>query len=303
MMTLPARGGAWSCLGDTQSPWAGAWVRDVRTTDARSRSLTEELPFSMSRRFIIAAAALCVLPACDFDSQLAPRVTVPIVIDSAGIQDLRTDLGYEITLIRCRAAIADVEFTTAGLQHASLAGRVGDWLIPTAYAHPGHYAGGEVVGEMPGRFVLDWRADGESIGEATMLEALYDGVNFRFIRAAVEDGLATDDPMLGHTFQIEGNAALEGQSWTFSLLLDEDGDRELVGAELDVEVDSAFADSITLTMHTIDPTEGDTIFDGVDFANLDADGDGHIVFEPGSDAYNVMRRNLQVHDHYAGGVR
>ena len=54
----------------------------------------------------------------------------------------------------------------------------------------------------------------------------------------------------------------------------------------------------------LDPLEMDTLFDGVDFAALDRDGDGRIQIAPDSSdeetvaAYNAIRRTFQTHDHF-----
>lgn len=241
--------------------------------------------------------ALCA-PACDFDSELAPRVELEVVVDGNRVQAVTTDLGYDVEPTRCRAVIADVVFTTSGEMHASLGSRLLELVVPTAHAHPGHYAGGEIVGELPGRHVLDWRADGEVIGVATMLEAHYEGANFSFGRATVEDGVAVDDPIIGHTFDVAGTATKNGETWTFEALVDQDEDREIVGAPLDLEIDASTEESLGLTLYTRDPYEGDTVFDGIDFQALDDDGDGHVVFAPDTEAYNRLRRNLQIHDNY-----
>ena len=191
-----------------------------------------------SNAFILAISVLAV-PACDFDSELAPRVELEVIVDGNRVQAVTTDLGYDVEPTRCRAVIADIVFTTSGEMHASLASRIWDVVVPTAHAHPGHYAGGEIVGELPGRYVIDWRADGEVIGVATMLKAHYEGANFAFGRAQAEDGVAKDDPILGHTFDLAGTATKDGHTWTFEALVDQDEDREIVGAPLDLEIDES----------------------------------------------------------------
>lgn len=243
-------------------------------------------------------AGLLCAGACDFDSELAPRAELEVVVDGTQITAVDTDLGYTVEPTRCRAAIADLQLTTEGEMHASLGSRLYELVVPTAHAHPGHYAGGEVVGELPGRFVFDWRDDGQALGVATLLQAHYDGANFFFTRARVEDGLTADDPLVGHTFELAGTASRNGQTWTFEVLLEQDEDREIVGVPFDLRVDGSTAGALGLVFSTRDPFEGDTIFDGLDFEALDDDGDGHIVLEPDTEAYNRLRRNLQIHDNY-----
>lgn len=253
----------------------------------------------------LAAGLLLLVPlgGCAFDSELAERTTARVVVDGASVTATDNDLGYRIELTRCRVAIDTVELTTEGEQHASLLGPVWDLVVPTAHAHPGHYAGGEVVGELPGRHVFDWRADGELLGEATLLDAHYDGANFSFTRARVEDGVTPDDPIVGHTFEIVGTATLDDDRYDFTVLLDQDEGRRVVGLPLDLDVDADDEDlELGLQLFTHDPVEGDTLLDGIDFAALDEDGDHVVVLEPDSDAYNLLRRNTQGHDHYGVAV-
>ncbi len=253
----------------------------------------------------LAAMLLSVLPlGCAFDSEPAERTTARVVVDGAGVTAIDTDLGYHVELERCRAAIDTLEFTTDGEMHASLLGPVWDLVVPDAFAHPGHAAGGEVVGELPGRHVFDWRDDGSLVGEAILLEAEYSGTNFSFTRARVEDGVTQDDPIVGHTFEIVGTATLDDESWRFSVLLDQDEGRRVVGLPLglDLRADDEEEVELGLELFTRDPVEGDTLFDGIDFALLDEDGDHEVVIEPDTEAYNHLRRTTQAHDYYGVAV-
>lgn len=257
--------------------------------------------------WVLAATALALFPACDFDSEIAPRVALDVTVDGEGVTTHTNDLGYIVDLSRCRVAIDTVEFTTDGEMHARAQRTVLDSLmdlaIPTAYAHPGHAAGGEVVGELPGRFVFDWREDGHVLGQATMFATQYSGANFTFARASKDEGIVPDDPILGHTFDIAGEATFEGQTVTFEVQLDQDEDRRVVGLPLDLYVDDDSDETLALTLHLQDPFEADTAFDGIDFLSLDEDGDGHVVIEQDTEAYNRLRRNLQAHDYYAVTIR
>ncbi len=246
--------------------------------------------------------ALLACTACDFDSSLAPRTELGVVVDAQDILDHDTDLGYRVELTRARAAVETLEFTTDGEMHARASvpalETLYDWVIPTAYAHPGHAAGGEVVGELPGRFVFDWSDDGALLGVATMLEATYSGANFAFAIAESGDGLSSDDPIIGHTFDLAGVASRDGRSVTFEVLLDQDEGRAVIGLPLDLEVTSNTDVTIGLSFYVTDPVESKTIFDGVDFFELDDNRDGHVELTPDSEAWSRVRRNLQVHDHY-----
>ncbi|MCH9688885.1 MAG: hypothetical protein K0V04_46055 [Deltaproteobacteria bacterium] len=249
---------------------------------------------------LVACLLIASNAGCAFDSELADRVAADVVVDSGAIVSAQTDLGYRVELSRCRVALNTVEFTTDGEQHASLLGRAWDLMVPSAYAHPGHYGGGEVVGELSGRHVFDWRDDGAVLGQATLLDAEYSGANFGFTRARAEDGLHPDDPIIGHTFEIAGVATLDGERWEFSALLDQDDGRRVVGLPLSLDVDPGAGDEpvLGLQLHIADPFEQDSLFDGVDFEMLDEDGDHIVVIEPETEAYNRLRRNTQAHDHY-----
>jgi len=249
-----------------------------------------------------AALGMCCVGAaagCGFDSELAARVEVPVVVQSDGMGELVNAEGYAIRVTTMRVAFENVEFTTSGEMHASLWSPVLDLVVPTAYAHPGHYAGGEVVGEMNGRFVVDWLDAGAELGLATLLEARYDGANFVFTRARPGDGIADEDPLMGHTFEIAGEATRDGRTWTFSALVDQDEGRRVIGLPFDLEVDEGADDVLGLQMLLFDPSEADTVFDGIDFAALDPDDDGVVELVPDSEAYNVLKKQLQVHDHWA----
>ncbi len=258
-------------------------------------------------------AFLVLAPACGLDSAQAIRVPIPVVVDGAGTTDFTNDKGYAIHLTHFRGAFDNVEFTAGGEMHASGGARlwqgVRDAVIPSAWAHPGHYGGGEVVGEMSGRFVADWLDDGASLGEAELLEADYKGVNFVFTQAKAGDGIAADDPIIGHTFQFAGEATKDQMTWTFSGFLDEEEGRRVVGSpigediapgatdpHLEIDRDSDVTLGVQLLMR--DPLEGETAFDGIDFAAADADDDGDVPFVAGEPIYNLLLKQLQTHDQY-----
>lgn len=253
-------------------------------------------PLRSAARVLAIPLMLC---ACDLDSQVAPRVELDVVVDSAGMVTFENAEGYTIEITRMRVAFENVEFTSGGEMHMAFLHPLHDLLVPTAYAHPGHYAGGEIVGEMNGRFVVDWLADGESLGTATLLGADYRGANFVFTRAQLDDGVTPEDPILGHTFDIAGRATKDGMTWTFSAALDEDDGRRVVGLPFDVEIDASSDEVLGLQMLPVDPYEGDTAFDELDFAALDEDGDFVVELRDGDADYNILKKHLQVHDHYA----
>lgn len=251
------------------------------------------------RRVTGVLALLSLATACDFDSQIAPRVELDVIVDSAGMVTFENAEGYTIELTKMRVAFENVEFTSGGEMHMAFLQPLHDLVVPTAYAHPGHYAGGEVVGEMNGRFVVDWLADDTSLGTATLLGADYRGANFVFTRATLDDGLEPGDPLVGHTFEIAGRATKDGETWTFSAVVDEDDGRRVVGLPFDIDIDEGSDEVLGLQMLPVDPYEGDTAFDDLDFAALDEDGDFVVELPVDTADYNILKKHLQVHDHYA----
>ena len=124
--------------------------------------------------FVVAPLAMhaCALP------EEAPQVNLPVVTDSSGITAVTTDLGYEVELTVARLVMADMRFTIAGeVQTASLGQETPLWqkiqelCVPIAYAHPGHYQGGDVTGELQGRYFLDWLADPSAVSRGKTLFA------------------------------------------------------------------------------------------------------------------------------------
>lgn len=243
----------------------------------------------------------------------APRVELSVVVDGSGLASATTDLGWTIEFEQARLAIADLEFTTAGEVHEAREPSSGAWLLglllPLAHAHPGHSQGGEIIGELPGEFVLDFIAgDGAEIGMATLIVGEYTAANFRFRRANADE-LEPLDLLIDHTAILAGTASKDGQVIAFSVAIDSPIDRELVGALFEYTVEDDPAVVLGVRLLATDPIEGDHLFDGIDFAALDvADGstdDVVALIDPELDpaqasalteAYNEIRRDFQTHD-------
>ncbi len=235
------------------------------------------------------AGLLCVV-ACAGSSE-APVVELPVEVAAAGVVAVTNDLGYTITISAMRTALRDIEFTILGETHESL-------LRESALAHPGHSAGGDVTGELVGELVVDWLADGAALGTATLIVGDYQGANFTFRRAsAASDGLAPDDVLVGHTMTMAGNAS-GAVTVDFTAVIDIDEDTPMVGAPFAQVVTESAPAKLALGLLTIDPSEGDSLFDGIDFALADDDDDGVVAIVPGQDIHNILKRNVQVHDHY-----
>ncbi len=252
-------------------------------------------------RFWIACTVLSCTAACDLDTSLAPRVELDVVVQATDDSFSADDTRIELTEVRM--ALETVEFTTEGEMHArvGLLPALHDMLVPTALAHPGHSAGGEVVGELVGRHVVDYLDAGSTVGSATLLGADYSGANFTFTTAEASDGLAVDDPLIGHTFLLAGTATRGDASVEFVAYVDQDEDRSIIGLPLSFTATEDSTEQLALRFDAVDAVEGDTIFADVDIVSLDEDGDGFVEIsaDEHAEAWANLRRNLQVHDHYA----
>lgn len=245
-----------------------------------------------------------LLLACE-PAREAPRVERTVVVDGSGVESVTTDLGFGVTLSEVRVVVRDFQFATAGELHTAQRSRsLWDFLVTPAYAHPGHYEGGEVIGEAPGRYLVDWLQDGGKLGTATLLVGTYTSANFTFARATEDDGLDEGDPLAGHTARFVGRASKDELEVAFEFTLDSPEDRLLVGAPFEVKVAEAGDEEVGFRLLPHDELGGGTLFDGIDFALLDADDDGRVTVGPTStaeadvDAYNVLRRTFQTHNHY-----
>ncbi len=254
------------------------------------------------RRIIATLAILGALPlaiaVCDAGTEPA-TLYLPLVADGTGPGAFTSDEGYEIELTALRVAIRDIELTIEGETHTGLLRRgLRRAVLPVALAHPGHYAGGDVTGELLGSFIIDAFSGGDqTLGEATLLEGDYHGMNFTFRRAGDDDGLAPDDPLLGHTIALAGVARRDDREVAFEGVLDIDDDTQMVGAPFTFEARPGSVATLVLRALMVDPsTEADTVFDGVDF--FDLTGGDALAIEPGGDVHNILRRRIQVHDHW-----
>jgi hypothetical protein len=220
----------------------------------------------------------------------AARVDLPMSTAAGAIPAATTDLGYAVTLEQLRIAVSDIELTVEGEMPTA---------APVIAPHPGHSAGGEVTGELPGDHILTWDGAAHALGTATLLVGDYRGANVAFRAATASDGLADGDPLIGHTFHLIGAAARDGVTTRFDAVLDIDPGTWLIGAVFEDVVTESSTETLAVRFLPTDPLEGDTPFDGVAFAELTPSADGAALIRPGDVAHNVLRRQIQVHDHYA----
>jgi hypothetical protein len=250
---------------------------------------------------------LIALAACQ-DSQPAVRVSIPVEVDGAGMKPSTNDLGWTVTLTTFRFALRDMQFTILGEMHArahrGVLRRLAALVEGEAWAHPGHYAGGEVTGELPGPLIADFFAtERRALGLATLLTGIYHGANFFFRHAEATDGLASDDPLLGHTAYLVGSATKEGRTIDFRAQVDIDDGTQVVGAPFELAVKPETQTTLGFEALTTDPVENQSLFQLLDFGAYDTDGDHRIDIVPGTEAHAIFRRTLVTHSHYFVGYR
>ena len=254
--------------------------------------------------WLVAAAlgAGCVGVGCGGESVEAQPVAVPVWL-AAAPGEVTTDLGYTVRLTVARQVLTNLVFTRGGEAHAGSFG----WLVGRAHAHPGHAAGGEARGELPGRFVVDWLGGEGLLGTASVLPGRLDGLDFGLGtagRADVAAGkVAEGDGIVGHNLYLEAEVQRGDQRWTLAVAVPQDLDEQVTGVVCAATIGREPGLGLVLALRVADPFEDDTVFDGIDFAVEDADGDGHIA--PGADETltNRIRRALATHDHYEVSVR
>lgn len=261
----------------------------------------------LARAPLVVLAFVLGLSGCSAPQE-AVRVELSVALDAGAIKAVTNDLGYEVELTEARMMVQDLTFAIAGEAHQeALLHKTYQWLVPDAYAHPGHYQGGDITGELTGRFLLDWlpgqRAPLE-LGRASLLVGTYKSANFVFERATEQDLSDKDDELLGHTMIFRGTASKAKEQFTFLALIDSPEDRQLVGLPFEDEVTADSDEVIHFMLEPHDRLAGDTMFDGLDFKALDEDSDGAVRLLPKAesdaleDAYNLFRRSIQTHNYY-----
>jgi hypothetical protein len=243
------------------------------------------------------------ITACS-GSDEAKRVELAVVTDGARLEPVTTDLGYTVELNTAELVVVDLKFTIVGEAHTSVWRRLSDAVVPVAHAHPGHYQGGEVTGELLGHFVLRFSTGGtHELGKAALLTGKYHSMNLTLARATIAE-VEEDDPLLGHTAVFNGEVSKDDVQIGFQIRVDSPEAREIVGIPFQSDVTRDTEQVLALRLLTRDPLEEDTLFDGIDFGLLDGDGDGQAQVTPDATdadtvaAYNQFRRTLQTHDHF-----
>lgn len=213
-----------------------------------------------------AAFLVALSCACGGGSDVT-EVSVPVraeLIDSGA----STDLGFSIELNAVSMSFSDFEFLSYGARETAWLDRVGDWLVPSARAHPGHVQSGDRLGVLPGRFAVDFLAE-EPIGEAVLLATAYDALDVTFSTFATEDGLSSDDARLGLSIHLRGRATRDGQVVPFEVHVIAPAERKLVGVPFEVEVAEGETRRVVLRFSTTEPFRPERhLFDGIDFSAM-----------------------------------
>lgn len=212
---------------------------------------------------------ILLLFACS-ESEEAPTVARDVQVDGSGVEVVTTDLGYAVTLSRARTTSDGLAF----VRQQVLARRGPfDWLVGTAHAHPGHDGAGEVIGELPGQFAIDWLADdGRLLGTATVLSGGFDSARLTLVGAV----------------ELVGIASKEGEDFEFAVTIGFDEPTLVEGIP---PIDAAGSQPIHRLKLTVrEPFEGASLFDGIDFRQAD--------LTPGGADYNRLLRAVRSHDHY-----
>lgn len=256
-------------------------------------------------RTVLIGGLLAALVACG-EATEAPRVAIEVVLDETPFSRFTTNLGYEVALDSVTLAFSDVQFTVAGELHTAAPWRtLHELLVPTAQAHPGHYQGGEVTGELVGSWVVSWPApEATPLGTATLIVGDYSGAHFLFETATSPAA----EPIVGHALVVEGDVMRGEFSAPFTVIVDAPPGRALDGAAFDAAVDAVAPGPIVFSFVPVEPQSQASFLDGVEFSELAPSTENEIRIEPPDDgsgeqpgvdaAYDRIRRALLSHDHY-----
>ncbi len=240
-------------------------------------------------RWLLYALAGVTAAGCT-DSEEAVRVELPVTTAANAFAPATTDLGYVVSVSEMQAAVSMIQFTIEGEMHQDVE------TPPGTLAHPGHYAGGEITGELAGDHVLAWNGQPhDPLGMGTLIVGDYQGANFTFRAATADDNVPA---LTGHAIHLAGTIAKDGTTRPFDLLIDVEVDTAIIGAVFEDVITETSTESLAIAFYPTDPYENDTPFDTVDFFALETTAAGAIEIRPGSPTHNLIRRVMTTHDHY-----
>lgn len=234
----------------------------------------------MKHLYLVVAYAF--ITGCSASSE-APRTQLPVRADDSALTAFTNDVGWEITIRSARAGVTGLMFTTEGEAHTlAMWERATDVLIPNAWAHPGHLAGGEVIGELTGTHLVDF-ASTEPLGTATLIVAPYDGANFTF---------APSRDLAGASLALTGTATRDDATVDWSAAIAQDDTRTVVGLPMDVDLTQSGFTALAFQFVPVDPTDAtNTAFDGIDFGD-----EPELAIATESEGGIRLRRATQRHD-------
>lgn len=238
--------------------------------------------------------------ACE-EPQEAQRISLPVKIDASGMVEVTTDLGYVVRLTSAKLALGDFIFQVSGEEHvAEQRLQLLDLLIPAAIAHPGHFEGGAVTGELLGNFIAEWSTgDPNELGAATLLPGRYSSFGFSFSYAPKD---APDKEHAEHTAVLKGVATRDDRETGFTVLLDSPVGRMLRDAPVDMVITGNSVGALNFQLLTASALSDATLFDEVDFQTLSEGADAHITIQRSDEdtqaAYNSILRAFQSLEFY-----
>lgn len=123
----------------------------------------------MTRRVPVVMVVLVLLAACGGTART--RRTFPVVV-SAKTDAMVTDSGWTVTLTSARVSLSGARFFSGEVPVVRRFDPLG-WLVPSAWAHPGHYMPGEALAELLTPLEVDLLAGDAAWGTASAVTGDY----------------------------------------------------------------------------------------------------------------------------------
>lgn len=145
------------------------------------------------------------------------RRTFPLVVSStAGA--MVTDSGWTVTLSSAHASFASARFFSGEVPVVRRFDPLG-WLIPSAWAHPGHYVPGEALGEVLTPVEADLLGGDTAWGEVSAVTGEYGSLQLTFAAAGLHlAGTATKDAQsVAFDATFTPPSAIEGVSFAHTM--------------------------------------------------------------------------------------
>ncbi|QRK04423.1 hypothetical protein JQX13_29695 [Archangium violaceum] len=209
-----------------------------------------------------------------------------------------TDTGWRVELTSARMVLGPIYlFENPSPLQSRPTGRwwrrVGEVLVPTAYAHESFFSGGQVLGEWDREVVFDLLAEGGATRELGRSPGIAGRVrSFSLLLQPPSQALGAEAaPLEGHSVLLEGMASREGHGLAFRVALDfpppvETQRVEFVPTEVELEDDGLFV--VELQPHRW--------FEGTLFERLEVPTSGAAVAVPSeSQVHRALLLNVRRH--------